>query len=146
MTLVQRTRVTSQEQDAAITLTCFMTVPIKIERKKSKKGICKKNKISLPVSKIVQYMTLPQPLAAKIMGVSISTLKRRYYECSFGRWPINSANGEFGEEFERAHELPNEEKLRLRNIVNTTDADPMILDTLTAKVLKCAFTQIKSEN
>jgi hypothetical protein len=129
----------SREHEAAIAMTCFTT--IKVEKKK-KRGISKKNKITLPSWKIVQYMTLPQPLASELMGVSISTLKRRYYALNYGRWPINSSNGEVVlEEYTKSKKMKAEDKLNIRNLVHKENNDPTTIDPLTAKVLQCAFNQ-----
>lgn len=114
-----------------------------VKNNKSKKGITKKakaNKIKIPVHDIIRYMTIPQPMAAEQLGVSISTLKRRYYELDWGRWPINSANGdENGEGFLTSKSLSSAEKLKIANIVNEKDVDEATVDPLTMKILQCVF-------
>lgn len=49
----------------------------------------KKNKIIIPFRDMIRLLTLPQPIAAKKLKISVSTLKRRYYELDMGRWPAN---------------------------------------------------------
>lgn len=46
----------------------------------------KKNKIAIPVHDIVRLLTVPQPIAAKALNVSVSTLKRRYYVSSLKKY------------------------------------------------------------
>jgi hypothetical protein len=58
----------------------------KIQKKKRK---TKKNKIIIPMGDMIRLLTLPQPIAAQKLKVSVSTLKRRYYELELGRWPAN---------------------------------------------------------
>ncbi|WP_058534631.1 RWP-RK domain-containing protein [Legionella saoudiensis] len=50
-----------------------------------------RKKHEIPFHDIIRMLVLPQPEAAKGLGVSISTLKRRAYEEKFGRWPVNSS-------------------------------------------------------
>lgn len=59
-----------------------------IEHVKPKRG---KKVISLSESAIKSHFIYPQPEAARRLGVSLSTLKRRFYECYGGtkRWPYN---------------------------------------------------------
>ncbi|EFC42300.1 hypothetical protein NAEGRDRAFT_80436 [Naegleria gruberi] len=54
--------------------------------KESKK---KKNntKIEITHEMMKPYFYCPQTLAARLLGVSISTLKRRFYDLHIGRWP-----------------------------------------------------------
>ncbi len=49
----------------------------------------KKNKIIIPFRDMIRLLTLPQPIAAKKLKISVSTLKRRYYELDMSRWPAN---------------------------------------------------------
>jgi hypothetical protein len=110
--------------------------------KKRNAGISKpkKNKITIPIHDIVRFMTVPQPLVAKKLGVSISTLKRRYYELHFGRWPINSSNGDVSsEEYSREQMLTHQEKVQISNMVNEEAHDEKFIDPLSSKVLQLAF-------
>jgi DNA-binding NtrC family response regulator len=36
---------------------------------------------------LLKYMNCSQQYAAKMLGVSVSTLKRRFYELNMGKWP-----------------------------------------------------------
>ena len=47
----------------------------------------KKNKIRIPLSEMIRYFAMPQHVAAKKLNVSVSTLKRRFYELCIHRWP-----------------------------------------------------------
>ncbi|KAL0490522.1 RKD3 [Acrasis kona] len=113
-------------------------------QKKVIKGVVKKDyrpqKIEIPVHDIVRYLTIPQPIAASKLSVSISTLKRRYYELGFGRWPINSSNGDNGEEYLQSQNLPVNEKAQIKNIINKENVEMSAqVDVLTLRVLQCAF-------
>ncbi|KAL0484910.1 hypothetical protein AKO1_011786 [Acrasis kona] len=48
------------------------------------------HRINLSRDKIKKYFKCPQGLAARFLGVSISTLKRRFYDLEMGRWPYQS--------------------------------------------------------
>jgi hypothetical protein len=133
----------SKEQEAALALSSLSPTIKKVTKSTRRKpsGIQKpkKNKIKIPMHDIIRYLTLPQPTAAEKLGVSISTLKRRYYELNLGRWPINSSNGENGEEFKQEQLLSHQEKVKLENIQNDREVDAKIVDSLTMKVLQVAF-------
>jgi hypothetical protein len=118
-----------------------------VKKSKTKKSTTKKtksNKIKIPVYDIIRHMTIPQPMAAEQLGVSISTLKRRYYELDWGRWPINSANGDENEkEFIASKNLSSQDKLKIENIINERNTDEAIIDPLTMKILNCTFQNIE---
>jgi len=46
-----------------------------------------RNTIQIPRSDMQKYFNCPQRLAAQKLGVSMSTLKRRFYQLKMGRWP-----------------------------------------------------------
>ncbi len=46
-----------------------------------------KRKKKLSKEEILKYIQYPQPDAARMLNVSVSTLKRRFYELGLGRWP-----------------------------------------------------------
>ncbi|KAL9641457.1 hypothetical protein ABK040_013382 [Willaertia magna] len=48
------------------------------------------HKINITRVEMSKYFNAPQTLAARLLGVSVSTLKRRYYEMYKGRWPYQS--------------------------------------------------------
>jgi hypothetical protein len=97
----------------------------------------KKNKIIIPIPALISLMTLPQPTAAKKLGVSISTLKRRFYELSWGRWPVSSVGEEEPEIFDCTVKTKS-----IDAIINKTNSeDTVSLDPLTVTVLQCAFKQ-----
>jgi hypothetical protein len=60
-----------------------------------KKRKTKKNKIIISMNDMLRIFPLPQTIAAKKLGVSISTLKRRFYELDMIRWPANYCLHEF---------------------------------------------------
>jgi hypothetical protein len=60
-----------------------------------KKRKTKKNKIIIPMKDMIRLFSMPQPVAAKKLNVSISTLKRRFYELDITRWPSNHTLQEF---------------------------------------------------
>jgi len=83
----------------------------------------KKNKIAIPVHDIVRFLTLPQPIAAKQLKISTSTLKRRYYELNIGqRWPANQLDAvsleECASKYEKERNLEPKEKAKLSHITN----------------------------
>lgn len=45
------------------------------------------NKIQITRREMAKYFSYPQRLAAQKLGVSVSTLKRRFYQLGIGRWP-----------------------------------------------------------
>lgn len=97
----------------------------------------KTTKIRLPIHNIIRTMTMPQPMAAKKLGVSISTLKRRYYELKMGRWPVSNINSTLYFEEE---EVKCEHKPKLGTILNKFDLeDQKAIDTITEAVLMIAF-------
>ncbi len=104
----------------------------------------KKNKIIIPVTQLISLMTLPQPTAARKLGVSISTLKRRFYELSWGRWPVSSSGDE---ESPTSDSTPDEiidepSKVTIDALIHKTNSqDTVSLDPLTVTVLSCAFKQ-----
>jgi len=46
-----------------------------------------RNTIQISRSDMQKYFNCPQRLAAQKLGVSVSTLKRRFYKLKMGRWP-----------------------------------------------------------
>ena len=62
---------------------------------KKKKRKTKKNKIIIPMKDMIRLFSMPQPVAARKLNVSISTLKRRFYELDITRWPSNHTLQEF---------------------------------------------------
>jgi hypothetical protein len=109
----------------------------------------KKNKISIPVHDIVRLLTVPQPIAAKALNVSVSTLKRRYYELSWGRWPANQMDAlsleESANRFEQEREMDPTQKARITHVTNLYNTHSCTaLDSLTYKVLQCAFKSTKA--
>ncbi len=86
---------------------------------------------------IIRTMALPQKVAARLLNVSLSTLKRRYYELGWGRWPINSGNSEQANKFINTISL---KKDKISDILNESEIENVTeIEPLTMKILKCAF-------
>jgi hypothetical protein len=77
-------------------------------------------------------MSYRQDIAAEMLGVSISTLKRRYYEFGIGRWPIDSTT------YIR-HESPSSGKGNISTIINDYNIDEKFIDKITLCVLLATF-------
>ncbi|KAG2382289.1 hypothetical protein C9374_005491 [Naegleria lovaniensis] len=99
----------------------------------------KKSKINIPVFELIRVMALPQTSAAQVLGVSLSTLKRRYYELGIGRWPGQIANDT--KEIEKATETSPEEKVKLSFLLNGEDIDARQIDQITWSILNFTFKQ-----
>jgi hypothetical protein len=83
--------------------------------------------ITLTKQQIEHFYSSPQPQAAKQLGVSLSTLKRRYYEFSGSkRWPY-------------CYYKKNAKKRKLQYILNAKDRPTKQLDPHTLNILKKAF-------
>jgi len=74
-----------------------------------------------------KYFKYPQPEAAKRLGVSLSTLKRRFYALNMGkRWPYY--------QFVKV-----QRKRHLNYILNKQNKPEKLIDNHTIHVLKLAF-------
>ncbi|KAG2382275.1 hypothetical protein C9374_005477 [Naegleria lovaniensis] len=115
-----------------------------------KKRKTKRNKIDIPLNELIRFMTLPQSVAAKKLNVSLSTLKRRYYELvsefegskdTKAKWPSMPTNyHELSSTSEEA--IPTEQKGSLQYILNRYDAhDNTFVDSLSMTVLNFSFKQ-----
>lgn len=60
----------------------------------------KKNELTK--EEIAKYFSYSQSTAAKMLGISVSTLKRRYYAMNLGKWPYQYAKGMDGESTPRS--------------------------------------------
>jgi hypothetical protein len=138
-----------------------------IQKKKRK---TKKNKIIIPMKDMIRLFSLPQTVAAKKLNVSISTLKRRFYELEMPKWPANhtlqefnlgdmnpvAANSEYHKEFvnssitlkQNAHyyllykEPTSQEKADMGTIMNLYDtAHEKDIDPMTLAILHEAFNE-----
>lgn len=125
---------------------------LKLESGIQKKRKTKRNKIDIPLNDLIRYMTLPQSVAAKKLNVSLSTLKRRYYELVMElegsnvnsnkiKWPSMPTN--YHEMASVTEEVvPAEQKTSLKYILNRYDAhDNTFVDTLSMTVLNFSFKQ-----
>lgn len=92
----------------------------------------KKNKILIPECDIIRHMILPQPLAAEKLGVSISTLKRSYYEMTGHRkrWPVNAPSSSCGDVYEKGD---------IRYILGREKENCKYLDNMTMTILDVTF-------
>jgi len=84
--------------------------------------------LSISKAQLATFFSLPQPEAAKRLGISLSTLKRRFYEMYGGgqRWPYVL--------YKRAYR-----KTRLSFLVNRANKPTKTLDPHTIHALKLAF-------
>jgi hypothetical protein len=93
---------------------------------KAKRG---KKVIPLTEEQLRNHFIYPQPEAARRLGVSLSTLKRRFYELHSGkRWPYNDIKNTL-------------KKRKLRYIVNDRSKPEKYLDQNTLFALSKAFHQ-----
>lgn len=133
---------------------------------KKKKRKTKKNKIIIPMKDMIRLFSMPQPVAARKLNVSISTLKRRFYELDMPRWPANHSLQDFcfgdmnplvkknvgtknpgnhilkqsASYYSLYKEPTNEEKLSIATLLNLYDTyDEKHVDPMTAVILREAF-------
>ncbi|EFC41902.1 predicted protein [Naegleria gruberi] len=98
----------------------------------------KKSKIKIPVFELIRVMALPQSTAANCLGVSLSTLKRRYYELGIGRWPGQC--GSITQDIDL--DVPTSEKSKLSYLLNDENLDSARdLDQVTLSILNFTFKQ-----
>lgn len=91
--------------------------------------------IEITKEDIEHLFKYPQPKAAQILGVSVSTLKRRFYEVTGGltRWPYATIK-------------KNLKKGTMKHILNPKDKPTTLLDPYTICTLKNAFKNCHSRN
>lgn len=102
----------------------------------------KRSKIKIPEWKIVQMMVYQQDIAAEKIGVSISTLKRRFYELSnHGRWSNNTLTCDHPEYVYEPLLLPKSGKRAklIANVVNKEEEDVNHIASEEMKILNRAF-------
>ncbi|KAL0489794.1 hypothetical protein AKO1_009276 [Acrasis kona] len=82
--------------------------------------------------KIIQSMKITQTDAANMLGVSVSTLKRRYYKLGLGRWPANRGTH---------HSKHNNTSIHttLQTIINQHNVDEKYIDDKTEALLAQVF-------
>lgn len=86
-----------------------------------------KRQIHLEKHEIEQFFSYPQPEAAKKLGVSLSTLKRRFYETHGKiRWPYCAIKKQC-------------KKRSLSYVMNAKNKPTKLLDPYTISILKKAF-------
>ena len=103
----------------------------------------RKNKINVSISDLARVSMFRQPEAAESLGVSISTLKRRFYDYNLGRWAADSAYKDNVEKNAPLEPIPEgTHAQKLGNIINKTSLENIKeLDKLTFFALKIAFRQ-----
>ncbi len=82
------------------------------------------------------YFKLPQPEAAKKLGVSLSSLKRRFYELYGNRM---KGSGESKVRWSYAFYKKNVKKTKLKFILNPVNKPTKLLDPHTIHILKLTF-------
>jgi len=73
--------------EAYETETCLIRSIVSIRVMNPSKPTSFRNKIQITREEMSKYFHCPQRLAAQKLGVSLSTLKRRFYQLDIGRWP-----------------------------------------------------------
>ncbi|KAL0490248.1 hypothetical protein AKO1_006598, partial [Acrasis kona] len=107
------------------------TAPDKLRSNNTK--CCRK--IQVPVSDIIRHMTLPPSEAAGKLNISVSTLKRRFWEIqNEGRWPVPEVS-------HRPRIITKTSKMDLFYVVSKKEQDPFVIDDITLCILRCAFGQ-----
>lgn len=102
---------------------------------KKPQSIVKRKRISVTPSAIIQNMVYSPSIAAENIGVSISTLRRRYAEFNCGsHWPITE---------QECVKMPKQPKNKgaLTTIIQNFEREETKLDPLTISMLTCAFKQ-----
>ncbi|KAG2379420.1 hypothetical protein C9374_006537 [Naegleria lovaniensis] len=95
--------------------------------KESSKKKKTNTRIEITREMMTKYFYCPQTLAARLLGVSISTLKRRFYDLHIGRWPYQCIS-------------LNERKRSIYFLMNETEPeDDKELDEKTLMYLRHAF-------
>jgi hypothetical protein len=103
---------------------------------KSKHGL----KIDIPVDSILTMMIFPQYVAADLLGVSVSTLKRRYYQLNNGRWPNYREKKSLDQIDETlSNRLKERKKLKVDDIISKYNIDEKKIDKKTSKIISLAF-------
>ncbi len=98
-----------------------------------------KKKILVPTATIISAMIYSPSVAADRIGISVSTLRRRFaeFECS-GGWPITEM--EFAEQ--ACKQKAQRSKSSIKEITNNENTrNCKSLDTFTTTILQCAFKQ-----
>ncbi|KAG2373422.1 hypothetical protein C9374_012161 [Naegleria lovaniensis] len=121
----------------------------------SQKG-SSKSKISLSASDLIRVMALPQSMAAKELGVSLSTLKRRFYDLKMGRWPglanptgfshycsslASDSSSVHSNDALSSSSANHSRKAELSYIMNPTNLEESYLDQIALAVLNISFKQ-----
>ncbi|KAL0489381.1 hypothetical protein AKO1_010687 [Acrasis kona] len=101
------------------------------------KGQKRTAKKFLPTIKIIQSMNISQTDAANMLGVSVSTLKRRYYKLGLGRWPANRGT------HNKFNNMSNH--TALNTIVNQQNVDEKYIDDKTEALLSQLFSNKSSK-
>ncbi|KAL9647134.1 hypothetical protein ABK040_004850 [Willaertia magna] len=113
-----------------------------VEKKKRKKA---KNRIEIPVHDLIRVMNLPQTEAATKLHVSLSTLKRRFYELGMGRWPANllthSGNNNNSHSSSPIIHEPCTDKRSLNFLLNEKEEDSNYIDVVSLMILNLSFKQ-----
>ncbi len=100
----------------------------------------RKRMVEIPAHRIVSHLVFPASFAAKRLGVSVSTLKRRLVEldCGSGRWPVGETQS-----FPKGFIQTNRTRVVIKDLLNPCDNEDGTkhLTDVTESVLRCAFRQ-----
>ncbi|KAL9652609.1 hypothetical protein ABK040_015572 [Willaertia magna] len=112
-----------------------------------------KNKIEIPIHDIIRVLNLSQAEAATKLKVSLSTLKRRYYELDMGRWPANILTHCNGHTHQSNYNTQTSQltpdssnncktdKCSLKYLLNEKEVDSNYIDVVSLIVLNLSFKQ-----
>ena len=90
----------------------------------------RRTKYQISEQEIKQYFKYSQAQAATMLNISVSTLKRRFYQMGMGRrWPHNN----------QGSTLAN--KVSISQLINLRDVDAREFDSQTEAFLRVAFSQ-----
>lgn len=114
-----------------ISVTDILFMKMNSSQGRIRKVKSKKNKIDIPTYEIIRCLCLKQDIAADKLGVSISTLKRRYYELKLGRWPIDSSH--------QPDSPCSKNKEDVSFVLNKFNEDEIYIDANTCRILRIVF-------
>ncbi|KAL0484607.1 hypothetical protein AKO1_003437 [Acrasis kona] len=94
-------------------------------------------RIHIPMHELIRHMNLPPSIAAYKLKVSVSTLKRRFWEVHEGKqWPISENDPRF-----RQHDEIHKQtrKGSLLSLLNSVNIEEKYIDEATECILDFAF-------
>ncbi|KAL9653876.1 hypothetical protein ABK040_012936 [Willaertia magna] len=104
----------------------------------------RRNYVGIDLDTMKPYFHLPQREAAKKLGISLSTLKRRYYELNLGKWPYSrKGNGLGGNSDDERSDRDDNEEVEMQDSLETMDNPTIIsqpqIPTVQSNIHKYSF-------